>query len=180
MAKDETEIGITGLPIPKKNRSPKKQHEFEKKRRANLGTNVGGERYSGSSYSQHLMGGSRSTSSYNPRTRTYREFLEIAEAVSQADKKLAQSGALSRNADALQREIDAATSGKTKPVTKSASRKVTKQDYEVKEESAAPQAPPTKEEKRKIKLMQQLERLKREKSASRIQSDVAREEYEID
>jgi len=46
MAKDETEIGITGLPIPKKRRSPRKQYEFEKKRRQNLGRNVGGVRYS--------------------------------------------------------------------------------------------------------------------------------------
>jgi len=45
MAKDETEIGITGKPIPKKKRSPKKQYEFEKKRRENLGTNVGGRTY---------------------------------------------------------------------------------------------------------------------------------------
>ena len=45
MAKDETEIGITGLPIPKKKRSPAKQHEFEKERRKNIGTNVGGEKY---------------------------------------------------------------------------------------------------------------------------------------
>jgi len=45
-AKDETEIGITGLPIPKKKRSPKKQYEFEKKRRENLGRNVGGKTYS--------------------------------------------------------------------------------------------------------------------------------------
>jgi hypothetical protein len=45
MAKDETEIGITGLPIPKKKRSPAKQHEFEKERRKNMGTNVGGEKY---------------------------------------------------------------------------------------------------------------------------------------
>jgi len=44
-AKDETEIGITGLPIPKKKRSPAKQHEFEKERRKNLGTNVGGKTY---------------------------------------------------------------------------------------------------------------------------------------
>ena len=35
MAKDETMVGITGLPIPKKKMSPAKQHEFEKKRRAN-------------------------------------------------------------------------------------------------------------------------------------------------
>ena len=46
MAKDETEIGITGKPIPKKKRSPKKQYEFEKKRRENLGQNVGGRTYS--------------------------------------------------------------------------------------------------------------------------------------
>jgi hypothetical protein len=45
MAKDETEIGITGQPIPKKKRSPKKQYEFEKKRRENLGRNVGGRTY---------------------------------------------------------------------------------------------------------------------------------------
>ena len=44
-AKDETEIGITGLPIPKKKRSPKKQYEFEKARRKNLGPNVGGKTY---------------------------------------------------------------------------------------------------------------------------------------
>lgn len=36
--KDQTEIG----PIPKKRLSPKKRHEFEKKRRANLG----GQKYS--------------------------------------------------------------------------------------------------------------------------------------
>ena len=46
MAKDETEIGITGKLIPKKKRSPKKQYEFEKKRRENLGRNVGGRTYS--------------------------------------------------------------------------------------------------------------------------------------
>ena len=46
--KDATEIGITGLPIPKKKRSPAKQHELEKKRRMrkHLGKNVGGEKYS--------------------------------------------------------------------------------------------------------------------------------------
>lgn len=40
--KDETEIGITGLPIPKKQMSAKNRYEFEKKRRQNIGTNVGG------------------------------------------------------------------------------------------------------------------------------------------
>jgi hypothetical protein len=43
--KDETEIGIAGLPIPKKKLSAKNRHEFEKKRRANLGRNVGGRTY---------------------------------------------------------------------------------------------------------------------------------------
>ena len=45
-AKDETEIGISGLPVPKRKMSPKKRYEFEKKRRENLGTNVGGTKYS--------------------------------------------------------------------------------------------------------------------------------------
>jgi len=43
--KDATEIGFTGKPIPKKKRSPKNQYEFEKKRRKNLGQNVGGHTY---------------------------------------------------------------------------------------------------------------------------------------
>ncbi len=68
MAKDQTEIGITGLPIPKKNRSPRKQYEFEKKRRENLGTNVGGHTYS-----------KDVTPGYNPRQRTFEEFICIAE-----------------------------------------------------------------------------------------------------
>ena len=36
LEKDETEIGITGLPIPAKKMSPAKRYEFEKKRRENL------------------------------------------------------------------------------------------------------------------------------------------------
>ena len=36
LEKDETEIGITGKPIPKKNLSAKNRYEFEKKRRENL------------------------------------------------------------------------------------------------------------------------------------------------
>lgn len=67
--KDETEIGITGLPIPKKKRSPRKQYEFEKKRRENLGTNVGGQTYS-----------KDVTPGYNPRQRTFEEFMAIIEA----------------------------------------------------------------------------------------------------
>ena len=69
MAKDQTEIGITGLPIPKKKRSPKKQYEFEKARRENLGTNVGGQTYS-----------KDVTTGYNPRTKTFEEFMAICEA----------------------------------------------------------------------------------------------------
>jgi hypothetical protein len=70
MAKDETEIGITGLPIPKKKRSPAKQYEFEKERKANIGKNVGGEKY-----------GKDVTSGYNPRTKTFKEFVQIANEV---------------------------------------------------------------------------------------------------
>ena len=91
----------------------------------------------GYSYSQHLMKGSNSTSNYNPRTRTFEEFMSIAEAVSASDRKLAASGILSKRADDLQREIDAVQSGK-KPEepksNKSGKRIPTKQNYEVKEE----------------------------------------------
>ena len=176
MAKDQTEVGITGKPIPKP-RTARQQYELEKKRRMqkHLGTNVGGTQYtSGARYYVP------STSATNPRARTFEEFMGICEAVSASDRKLAQSGILSKRADDLQREIDAVSSGKKSSPTKSASRKVTKQSYEVREESEANNKPATKEEKRRIRMMQQLERLKREKSASRIQSDVAKEEYEID
>lgn len=124
MAKDETMIGITGLPIPKKKMSPAKQHEFEKKRRANLGTNVGGEKYK-----------KDVTPGYNPRTRTFEEFMSIAEAVSASDRKLAASGILSKRADDLQREIDAVKSGKKPAAPNKSARRIAKQDYQVKEES---------------------------------------------
>lgn len=47
MAKDETEVGITGKPVPKPT-TAKQQHELEKKRRMrkHLGRNVGGTQYS--------------------------------------------------------------------------------------------------------------------------------------
>ena len=46
MAKDETEVGITGQPVPKP-RTAKQQYELEKKRRMrkHLGKNVGGKQY---------------------------------------------------------------------------------------------------------------------------------------
>lgn len=57
--------------------------------------------------------------------RTFSEFMSICEAVSQSDVRLARSGALSRHADALQREIDDVTSGRKKETPKT-KRKVTR------------------------------------------------------
>ncbi len=70
MPKDQTEVGITGKPIPKPT-TPKKQYELEKKRRMqkHLGKNVSGVQYK-----------SDVNPYYNPRARTFREFIEIAEA----------------------------------------------------------------------------------------------------
>jgi len=255
MAKDETMVGITGLPIPKKKMSPAKQHEFEKKRRANIGTNVGGEKYS-----KDVNPG------YNPRARTFEEFMSVAESVSASDFKLAQSGRISRNADALQREIDAVKGGKKPATPNKSARKITRQDFVdrsnvkvrkeeneldekfalaanksksqspnptqlpltrernigkhddwkdkpstewndtppaakklksranavvgtqrrqdketgVTEETAVADNPATAEEKRKVVLMQKLTRLKAAAKGSRMVSDVAKEEVEID
>jgi hypothetical protein len=68
MAKDETEEGITGLPIPKKKMSAKKRHEFEKKRR--MARKERGDDRVGDTFSQHRMTGSRGRGSeheVNPR-----------------------------------------------------------------------------------------------------------------
>jgi len=67
--KDPTEIGITGKPVPKPT-TAKKQHELEKKRRLakHLGKNVGGAQYS-----------SDVNPYYNPRQRTFEEFIDIVE-----------------------------------------------------------------------------------------------------
>ena len=76
-AKDQTEVGITGKPIPKP-RTAKQQYELEKKRRMqkHLGTNVGGTQYtSGAKYYVP------STGRTNPRARTFEEFMSICEAV---------------------------------------------------------------------------------------------------
>jgi hypothetical protein len=106
------------------------------------------------------------------------------EAISASDRKLAQSGILSKRADELQSEIDT-VQGKKKPEApnRSAKRIPTKQDYQVKEESAIvkQEAPPTPEEKRKIVLMQKLARLKAAAKGSPMVSDVStKEEFEID
>lgn len=70
MAKDQTVIGITGKPVPKP-RTAKQQYELEKKRRMekHLGKNVGGTQYK-----------SDVNPYYNPRQRTFEEFMAICEA----------------------------------------------------------------------------------------------------
>jgi hypothetical protein len=77
--KDQTEIGITGKPVPKP-RTAKQQHELEKKRRLakHLGKNVGGAQYS-----------SDVNPYYNPRQRTFEEFIDIVEG--KKDKNIPKS-----------------------------------------------------------------------------------------
>ena len=68
MAKDETEEGITGLPIPKKKMSPAKRHKFEKERRS--ARKERGDDGVANNFSQHRMTGSRGHGSdyeVNPR-----------------------------------------------------------------------------------------------------------------
>jgi hypothetical protein len=74
MPKDQTVVGITGKPIPKP-RTAKQQYELEKKRREqkHLGQNVGGTQYK-----------SDVNPYYNPRQRTFEEFMSIAEKFSLA------------------------------------------------------------------------------------------------
>jgi hypothetical protein len=69
MEKDPTVPGITGKPVPKPS-TAKKQYELEKKRRMqkHLGKNVGGASYS-----------SDVNPYYNPRQRTFEEFMSLAE-----------------------------------------------------------------------------------------------------
>jgi phage-related protein len=71
MAKDETEEGITGLPIPKKKMSSAKRHEFEKKRRSERKKR--NDPRVGDSFSQHRMTGSKSHKSEYQNTRSVRE-----------------------------------------------------------------------------------------------------------
>ena len=69
--KDETEEGITGLPIPKKKRSRKKQYEFEKERRGERKKRGEWEKV-GDDFSRHRKTGSRGHGSeyeVNPRVR---------------------------------------------------------------------------------------------------------------
>ena len=71
MAKDETEEGITGQPIPKKKLGPAKRHEFEKKRR--VARKERGDDRVGNTFSQHRMTGSRGHGSEYQNTRSIRE-----------------------------------------------------------------------------------------------------------
>jgi hypothetical protein len=73
MAKDETEEGITGQPIPKRKLGPAKRHEFEKKRRA--ARKERNDPRAGDSFSQHRMTGSRGRGSEYQNTRSIREEL---------------------------------------------------------------------------------------------------------
>jgi hypothetical protein len=72
-AKDETEEGITGQPIPKRNLGPAKRHEFEKKRRE--ARKERNDPRAGDSFSQHRMTGSRGRGSEYQNTRSIREEL---------------------------------------------------------------------------------------------------------
>ncbi len=71
MAKDETEEGITGQPIPKRKLGPAKRHEFEKKRR--VARKERGDDRVGNTFSQHRMTGSRGHGSEYQNTRSIRE-----------------------------------------------------------------------------------------------------------
>ena len=164
MAKDKTEVGITGQPIPKP-KTAKQQYELEKKRRQekHLGKNVGGTQYR-----------SDVTPYYNPRARTFEEFVGICEKVVYGGEKKAPEDTRMT-----------VTSADRKANTKAwqnyqAGHKGYKAAPHLTKEETETQAPPTPEEKRKIKKMQQLARLKQMASAKRYQSDVAREEYEVD
>ena len=232
------------------------QYEKEKAARATTGKR----------YGYDTMGGNVRSAYTNTNARTFREFIEIAESVSASDVKLAQSGRISRNADALQREIDAVKGGKKPATPNRSARRVTRQDFVdrsnvkvrteeneldekftlaadkskpqspsptklpltrernigkyddwkdkpstewddtppaakklksrlnavvgtqrrqdketgVTEETAVADKPATKEEKRKIMLMQKLAKLHAAAKASKMVSDIAKEEYEID
>lgn len=189
MAKDQTEVGITGQPIPRP-RTAKQQHELEKNRRKpeHLGTNVGGQQYtSGAKYYVP------STTGYNPRTRTFREFVEIAEA-----HKLEHKFPLSADELELAKRIGIMADSGSKPQTKpkqkvTSAERITNQEnptggptkvsrenrknIEFKEESETKQKSPTQAQKEREAQRKRLIRMI--KHISDPHSDVAREEYEL-
>lgn len=190
MAKDQTEVGITGQPIPRP-RTAKQQHELEKNRRKpeHLGTNVGGQQYtSGAKYYVP------STTGYNPRTRTFREFVEIAEA-----HKLEHKFPLSADELELAKRIGIMADSGSKPQTKpkqkvTSAERITNQEnptggptkvsrenrknIEFKEESETKQKSPTQAQKEREAQRKRLIRMI--KHISDPHSDVAREGYELD
>ena len=164
MAKDRTEVGITGQPIPKP-RTAIQQYKLEKKRREakHLGKNVGGTQYR-----------SDVTPYYNPRARTFEEFVGICEKVVYGgEKKEPEDTSMTVTASDRKANTKAWQNYLAGHKGYKAASHLTKEETET-------QAPPTPEEKRKVKKMQQLARLKQMASAKRYQSDVAREEYEVD
>jgi hypothetical protein len=164
MAKDRTEVGITGKLIPKP-RTPKQQYELEKKRRQekHLGKNVGGTQYR-----------SDVTPYYNPRARTFEEFVGICEKVVYGgEKKEPEDTSMTVTASDRKANTTAWQNYLAGHKGYKAAAHLTREETET-------QAPPTPEERRKVKKMQQLARLKQIASAKRYQSDVAREEYEVD
>jgi len=187
MAKDQTVVGITGKPVPKP-RTAKQQYELEKKRRMekHLGKNVGGTQYK-SDVSPY----------YNPRARTFREFLELTEKFSMAaDTSKPQSPKPTALPKSREANVGKHDDWKDKPSTEwgdrpTAGKKLKsrasavvgtqkRQDVEtgVREETETAQKPLTKAEKEREEKKKRLVRMIRHISDPH--ADVAREEYEID
>jgi hypothetical protein len=98
--KDETEEGITGLPIPKKRMSPKNRYKFEKERRE--GRKKRGDDRVGDTFSQHRMTGSRGHGSEYQNIRSVREEVLVDYLLGEgfaSDEKSAQAiaGAMSED-----------------------------------------------------------------------------------
>lgn len=190
MAERKTVRGITGQPVPEP-RTAKQQHRLEQKRRdpKHLGTNVGGVQYS--------SGKKYYVPSVNPYTnpRTFREFIEIVEA---------HRFPLSADELASLENIRRMNSGiypdspkpKTKPKQKVTSvKRIANQENPTggptqvsrenrrkviyREETETQQKPLTREQKKRIRMIQTLVRLQAAAKAGRETSDVAKEEYEL-
>ena len=115
MAKDETEEGITGLPIPKKKMSPKKRHAFEKERRAERKKRE--DPRVGDTFSQHRMTGSRGHGSQyeNPLARNYHEEVLVNYLLGEgfaSDEKSAQAIAGAMSEEWVQSIVEASEEDK--------------------------------------------------------------------
>ena len=111
MAKDETEEGITGQPIPKRKLGPAKRHKFEKKRRA--ARKERNDPRAGDSFSQHRMTGSRGHGSEYQNTRSVREEVlsYLLDEGFASDEKSAQAIANAMSEEWKQNIIEAVTGG---------------------------------------------------------------------